>query len=163
MKRLLAGLAVVGRAAAGGMLVFSGFLKLRAPVEEFAAALEAYRLFPDALVFPMAHVLPWVEYLLGIFLITGLWLRWAAPAALALFGAFVTVLGAALARGAGLASCGCFGGAWPLSPAATLSADSFVLLLLVASVADREKTLSVDRFFDLKPGPRGVKGTSKPK
>lgn len=137
--------AVAGRWIAGALLVFSGFLKLRAPVEEFAAALEAYHLFPAAVVFPLARVLPWVEYLLGIYLITGLWLRWTAPAALTLFGSFVAVLGISLARGAGLASCGCFGGAWPLSPSSTLVLDSFVLLLLTQAAMDREYRLSLDK------------------
>lgn len=145
MRRAWPWLAVAGRMAAGGMLAASGFLKLRAPVQEFAAALDAYQLFPASLVFPLARVVPWVEYLLGIYLLAGLWLRWTAPAALALFGGFVAVLGLSLARGAALASCGCFGGGWPLSPAATLSVDSFVILLLVAAVLDREYLWSVDR------------------
>ena len=145
MKGLRPWVAVAGRWIAGGLLVFSGFLKLRSPMEEFAAALEAYHLFPVALVFHLARVLPWVEYLLGVYLIAGLWLRWTAPAALALFGSFVAVLGISLARGAALASCGCFGGAWPLSPSSTLVLDSFVLLLLVLSTLDREYRLSLDK------------------
>ena len=147
MRRALPWAAFGGRLAAGSMLAAAGFLKLRAPAEEFAAALEAYRFFPEALLSPASRVLPWIEYLLGLFLLAGLWLRWAAPAALALFGLFVTVLGVSLARAVDLSGCGCFGAAWPFSPATTLVLDSFVVLLLSATALDRERIFSADRFF----------------
>lgn len=145
MKRALPFISLAGRLAAGAMLTVAGFLKLRAPAQEFAAALEAYRFFPEAFLTPASQVLPWVEYLLGVFLLAGLWLRRTAPAALALFGGFVTVLGVSLARGIDLSGCGCFGSAWPLSPAATLVADSVAVLLLAAVVLDREQAWSLDR------------------
>lgn len=145
MRAALPYAALAARLLAGGMLLAAGFLKLRGPAEEFAAALEAYRLLPAALVFPAARVLPWIEYLLGIYLLAGLWLRRTVPAALVLFGLFVAALASAFARGIDLAGCGCFGAAWPISPAATLAADSLCVLLLSAAAFDREGLLSVDR------------------
>jgi hypothetical protein len=153
VSRLRAWAAFAARLAAGAALAAAGFRKLSAPWQEFAAALEAYRLFPDGALFPIARTLPWIEYLLGLYLLAGLWMRQTAPAALALFGAFVAVLGTSLARGVDLASCGCLGGGWPLPPAAVLAVDSFLVLGLVLAVLDKERLFSADRGFAAPPSP----------
>jgi uncharacterized membrane protein YphA (DoxX/SURF4 family) len=143
VRALRAWAALLGRAAAGTMLTAAGFLKLRAPAEEFAAALEAYRMLPGALLIPAARVLPWVEYLAGVYLLFGLWLRWTAPLALLLYAGFVTFLGSALARGLPLGDCGCFG-VWSPPPLVTLSVDSLVVLLLAALVLEGAGRFSLD-------------------
>ena len=75
----------------------------------FAEAIHAYRLVPEALPAPMALVLPWVELLAALALITGFLRRSAAWTVLALLLVFITALGLDLARGIPV-DCGCFGG-----------------------------------------------------
>ena len=144
MKDLSSRAAVLGRFVAGAALATAGFLKLRAPAADFAAVLETYRLFPQAALWPAARILPWVEYLTGVYLLFGLWLRWTAPLAMVLFGGFVTALGTALFRGLPLSSCGCFGG-WSPPPTVTMVMDSLTVLLLIPSCLDRERLFSLDR------------------
>jgi hypothetical protein len=154
-------IAFAARLLAGWTLTVAGFIKLRAPAEEFAAALAAYRFFPEGLLLPAARVLPWVEYLVGLYLIAGLWLKWTAPLALLLYGGFVTALGAALARGVPLANCGCFGG-WSPPPAVTLALDSFMVLLLAAACGERENLFSLDRRERFHPGEKAAAAKPAP-
>jgi uncharacterized membrane protein YphA (DoxX/SURF4 family) len=154
MKDLQPRAAVLGRLVAGLMLVAAGFLKLRAPAADFAAVLEGYKIFPAVLLWPAARVLPWVEYLTGIYLLAGLWLRWTAPLALVLYGMFVSALGTALARSLPLASCGCFGG-WSPPPHVTMLLDSLTVLLLIPVCLDRQWFCSLDRAT-ARPGKPGA-------
>jgi uncharacterized membrane protein YphA (DoxX/SURF4 family) len=138
----------VGRVAAGVFLSFGGFMKLRAPATEFAAALEAYRVFPDVFLRPISLVLPWMEFLIGLYLAVGLWTRWSARAACVLYAGFVSMLGIALLRGISLDSCGCFGGAWVISPVWTLAADSVFLLVSAAVALSPASLPGVDRWTE---------------
>ena len=74
------------RLAIGGVLLYSGFMKAVAPAAEFAAALEAYKLFPAALLKPLSIGVPYTEMWIGLFVLTGYFLRKSALAAAALHG-----------------------------------------------------------------------------
>jgi uncharacterized membrane protein YphA (DoxX/SURF4 family) len=80
----------------------------------FAQALHAYRLLPDAALAPLALLLPWLEGILALALISGLARRSAALAALVLLAVFAGALALNLARGNPV-DCGCFGAAKPRS------------------------------------------------
>lgn len=56
----------------------------------------------------LAVVLPWVEALTGLLLITGLWRREAAGVAGLLLVTFLGAVGWALYQGIDIANCGCF-------------------------------------------------------
>jgi uncharacterized membrane protein YphA (DoxX/SURF4 family) len=73
----------------------------------FAQALHAYRLVPDSLLAPLALALPWLEAVLALALITGLFRKSAALLALLLLMAFAGALSLNLARGNPV-DCGCF-------------------------------------------------------
>ncbi len=89
------------------LLVWASLSKL-ANLNEFYANLAAYQLpLPDALVRLTAMVLPWMELLCGILLITGTARRAALLWAMILFSVFVLATGQAWARGLNI-SCGCF-------------------------------------------------------
>jgi len=138
-------LSLAARLIVGGVLCYAGFLKAVAPSAEFAAAIEAYHLFPTYMLDPIAFALPWIEMWIGIFLVAGFLVRPAAAAASALFVLFLGVVGSALARGIDLSSCGCFGTDL-FSPRHTLIMDAGLLLISLALVVlkPRKHPLALD-------------------
>ncbi|ALE80623.1 MauE/DoxX family redox-associated membrane protein [Pseudonocardia alni] len=92
----------------------SGAVKLSEPFTT-AVAVAAYRVLPDALVVPVATLLPPLEIALGLLLLAGLATRLAAVVGTVLLLAFVAGLVQAWARGLAI-DCGCFGGGGPVDP-----------------------------------------------
>ncbi len=74
----------------------------------FAEAIHAYGLVPASFLAPMALVLPWLEAVCALALITGLARRGAALLASLLLLVFMTALAINLWRGHPV-DCGCFG------------------------------------------------------
>jgi len=98
-------LATLVRWFIAALLVLAGVSKLTDP-QEFYTSILLYRLpLPESLLKLTAFVLPWVELLCGLLLVTRL--RVATILALVLFGIFTVVTGQAWARGLNI-SCGCF-------------------------------------------------------
>src|SRR5689334_6909540 len=95
---------LVTRLAVGGVLLYAGFMKATGPAAEFAAVLEAYKLFPPSLLTPIATMLPYVEMWVGLFFLAGLHTRLAAVASTILFACFLTTILAAMSRGINLES-----------------------------------------------------------
>jgi uncharacterized membrane protein YphA (DoxX/SURF4 family) len=118
-------LQLVARLYVGGILVYAGFMKAVGPAAEFAAILETYKLFPSAILMPMAQGLPYIEMWVGLFILTGFCTRQAALAAMALSVAFFISVGSALVRHLDLVSCGCFGSD-SLHPSHTLVLDALL-------------------------------------
>lgn len=102
-------LGLAGRLTAGAVFVYAGFLKLAAPAEEFAYAIETYKIMPDAVALLAARTVPWVELYLGLLLIAGLYTRLAALGTAGLLAFFELLLAQAWLRGLPVTSCGCFG------------------------------------------------------
>lgn len=73
----------------------------------FAHMIYNYRLVPGSLVNSMALAMPWLELLLGLALITGIWQRTAASLVAALLVVFTVAIGLNLLRGNPI-DCGCF-------------------------------------------------------
>jgi len=73
----------------------------------FAKAVNNYQILPDALINLTAIILPWLELILGIFLILGIWLPGAVLLANLLLVSFFGALVFNLARGLDV-QCGCF-------------------------------------------------------
>ncbi len=119
----------VVRILVGGLLLTTGILKIGHPVE-LAAAIAGFRLLPAGIVGPMALALPYVELLLGAYLVAGLFTRAAAVVSAIQFGLYASAIGSAVVRHIP-ANCGCFG------PGDTAMADwphvAFDLALAAAS------------------------------
>jgi len=139
-------LTILARLVVGTVLMYAGFMKAVGPSAEFAAFLEAYKLFPPWLLSPLAIAVPYVEMWVGLFVLTGFYTRQALLAAAALFTVFLLALGSTLVRGIDLASCGCFG-ADALSPRYTMILDTVLLALSLVSSkqAKLPSPLSLDR------------------
>lgn len=97
----------------GAIFVYASLDKIANP-REFAGIVYRYQVIgPNATVgyLPanlLATVLPWLELLCGLLLITGLWRREAALLTALMLVSFVVAAGWALAHGIDIENCGCF-------------------------------------------------------
>lgn len=97
----------------GGVFLYASWDKIAQP-QEFARIVYRYQVVgPNGhLGFVPANlvgvILPWLEALVGLCLVTGFWRREAAALAGALLLAFVGGVASTLARGIDIANCGCF-------------------------------------------------------
>jgi putative oxidoreductase len=95
------------RLVVGGVFIWAGVLKVVDPLG-FAQSIMNYQVFPRALAFIIALVLPWVEVIAGGLLIVGLFKRSSALLVSLMLIGFIGLVALALARGIDT-SCGCFG------------------------------------------------------
>lgn len=105
------------RVLLGGVLLVAGVLKIGHPAA-LAASLAGFRLLPPAIVGPVALALPYIELVLGAYLIAGLFTRVVAVVAALQFLCYGAAIASAVLRHIA-ANCGCFGPAdkavadWP--------------------------------------------------
>jgi uncharacterized membrane protein YphA (DoxX/SURF4 family) len=92
--------------ALGAVFVAAAIPKIADP-PAFAHMIYNYRLMPGGLVNALALVMPWIELVVGILLIAGVWKREAALVAAAVLLVFLGAIGWNLARGHAV-DCGCF-------------------------------------------------------
>ena len=92
--------------ALGAIFVVAALPKVLDP-PSFAHMIYNYRLVPGAAVNALALVMPWVEILVGLALILGVWPREAAALAGLLLLVFIAAIGLNLVRGHAV-DCGCF-------------------------------------------------------
>ena len=124
----------------GAVFVYASFDKIAHP-QDFARIVYRYRLAGPTAglgVVPanvLAVVLPWIEGVTGVLLITGLWRREAAALAGGMLVTFLAAVSYVLWQGIDVAHCGCFtvggegrGAGW------TLIASDLGLLLAAAYV-----------------------------
>lgn len=90
----------------GAIFVYASLDKIARPAA-FARDVYNYQLLPDALVHPVALVLPWLELFLGLCLIAAFWLPGAVLTANGLLLVFFGALAYNAARGLDV-HCGCF-------------------------------------------------------
>ena len=143
---------LIVRVLLGSLLLAAGVLKL-GHAAELAATIATFRLLPAFIVGPLALALPYIELLLGAYLIAGLFTKAVAAVAAFQFTLYAAAIASAVARHIP-ANCGCFG------PNDSAVADwphvAFDLLLAAAAifVASRAPgALAVDRRL------RGTLGT----
>lgn len=98
---------IVLRWVLGLLLIWAAVTKI-ANLNEFYLSIVLYQLpLPDTFVRLTAMVLPWLEFLCGIFLLTGPARQAALLWSAILFAIFVLITGQAWMRGLNI-SCGCF-------------------------------------------------------
>ena len=118
----------MARLALGVLFAYAGHIKVREPFL-FEMSVDSYQLFSPPVVILIARTLPWLEVVLGLLLIVGWQLRYAASFTVLLLGGFLVAMISAFARGVE-ANCGCFGSGEPISPA-TLARDAGLFLSAV--------------------------------
>jgi len=99
-------LALVARLILGAVFIYASMDKIAHP-EAFAKAVYNYQILPDALINLTAIVLPWLELVIGIFLLTGLFREGTASIVTLLLTVFFGAMLFNLARGLDI-HCGCF-------------------------------------------------------
>jgi uncharacterized membrane protein YphA (DoxX/SURF4 family) len=100
--------ALLLRIVLGVVFVYAAWLKLRDPWQMFAMSIDSYQLLPMWAVHVVARTLPWLELLLGILLIAGLWVRVSSSVVSLMLLVFFTLIVRAWAKDMEI-SCGCFG------------------------------------------------------
>ena len=127
-------LGVVARVALGVIFLVAAWGKIVDPAA-LAKIIHNYHILPDVLVNLAALILPWVEVVLGVCLITGFASRGASLLATALLVVFVAAMTYAYFRGYNT-QCGCFTtkADEPISPT-TLMRDGSMLILAGLAMA----------------------------
>jgi uncharacterized membrane protein YphA (DoxX/SURF4 family) len=141
-------MAVFFRIFIGLILLGSGFEKLMSHYQNFLYVIQSYQAFPDWFEKAVAIGMPWIELLIGLFLVLGLWLNWSLKAALILFAGFIAIVAQALLRHLPIDQCGCFGEAIHILPQYIMVFDSFTLLILVWLIRQPQThAWSLDKYF----------------
>ncbi len=115
MKKFLSGdfFLISARIFVGLVFAYAGWAKLTEPAANFEAALLKYGVFSPLWIPWLARILPWMEWILGCFLLVGYAPRFAAWGACFLsLGFLVTLTSSRLFLESGSSDCGCFGGGW---------------------------------------------------
>ena len=145
---MLRSVKLILRSVLAAVFLYAAYTKLREPWTIFAVSIDSYGMLPEWAVIAMARTLPWVEFALGLALLSGLWLRHSSMAAAALLGIFLAAMIAAYAKGLEI-DCGCFGPGDKLGVKSLLRDGSLVVmaiaLMWLTRVAGERKRRSVDR------------------
>ncbi len=105
--REVAGL--LARLVVAWVFIYAGLIKALAPAEEFAYAIEGYKVLNSQLSLWAAYTVPWIELYAGLLLAAGIFTRFNSLFTAAVLLFFEAMLGQAWLRGLPLTSCGCFG------------------------------------------------------
>jgi hypothetical protein len=106
-RKLLYGFPVVVRLALGCLFLWSSLPKIHQPYG-FLSAVYEYELVGPKLGMLVAMTLPWLELLVGMCLLGGIFVSGALLASAAMAAMFTFVIASALYRGLDI-SCSCFG------------------------------------------------------
>lgn len=137
MKRALL---IAGQVILAGIFIYAGIAKLREPWPSFAVSINSFKLVPDTWLEPLAKYLPWAELLLGLAILSGLFLRWTALIASLVLALFFAVLIRAYALGMQV-DCGCFGsGEAPLGPLRLAEEAAMLALALAVTISSARRS-----------------------
>lgn len=100
------------RAVLGGILLASALGK-SLDLPGFVEVLVTYRAFPDWSLWPIALFITTIEWVLGLWVLSGHCLPQAALATVLLNGIYAAWMAISLARGLDLPNCGCYGVYFP--------------------------------------------------
>lgn len=105
MKNGLSIIVLIARILIGGILIYASFNKIVDP-GGFAKAIANYHLIPFGLENIMAIILPWLELIVGICLIFGIFIDGAAFLVIIMMVVFISAITYAILNGYNI-ECGC--------------------------------------------------------
>ncbi len=140
------------RIAVGCFFIISGFEKLIRPYENFLYVVQSYELVGKSMAEIVARTFPWIEFILGVFFVFGLWIRAVLNGLLVLVLLFILTVSQALLRNLPIRECGCFGELFSVPLPTVLLFDSCLLVLMAVLKRFRQRLLplSLDRYFQNK-------------
>jgi uncharacterized membrane protein YphA (DoxX/SURF4 family) len=94
------------RVLLGLLFIISSISKIQTPAK-FMDSIDAYKIVPESLVYPMAMVVPWLQILAGMMFILDIYSQSAALILSGLLTAYIIAIAQAFARGFSM-ECGCF-------------------------------------------------------
>ncbi len=133
-NRAIGHLTLILRIALGLVFLYAAWPKLTQPWVLFAMDIDAYQILPHWGVILVARTLPWGELVLGLWLISGRWLRLAALASSLLLGSFFVLLIRAYLKGMQI-NCGCFGTGDIISPRTLLRDGALLTAAAILAIA----------------------------
>ena len=137
----------VVRLVIGGLLLLAGALKAHDGPAATATTIAGYRILPPLLVAPLGVALPYLEILLGAYLLAGLFTRAVAYAVAAQFLIFAVAVASLVVRQIP-ANCGCFGSGVNTPPSwGHVGVDVALALLTFAAGWFGPGVLAVDRWI----------------
>lgn len=147
-QRVLDLVGLVARLVLGAVLLVAGGAKVGNPLGS-ARAVQGYDVMPFEVARYVGYALPWVEIVIGLLLVLGLFTRISAVLGTLLMFAFVVGIAQAWARGLTI-DCGCFGGGGQVAESETkygreILRDVGIALCGVWLVVRESSTYSLDR------------------
>ena len=134
---------LVLRVVLGAIFVVAGASKI-GHFALFAQEIAGFRLLPQPVIAPLALALPFLEVLLGGYLVLGLFTRASAWIAALLFALFDLAIASAVVRGMSI-SCGCFGpGDATVTTWGEVGRDAIFVLLAVLVALGAPGKLALD-------------------
>lgn len=139
-------LLLAGRLVLAGIFLFAAYAKMKpqaglpwsaasvkTSLSMFALQVDSYQLLPESLVSPVAHLLPPFELFLGLWLLSGIALRYSSLVTTLLIAAFFAVMVRTFAMGLEI-NCGCFGPGEQLGRKTLLRDGSLLALALAVTI-----------------------------
>lgn len=96
------------RLSLGGVFLWAGVTKVFNPTDLLVAIYEYELGLPESLIRALAVILPWIEVLCGLSIMTGVWRETGLTLSALMLAVFLLATGQAWIRGLEI-SCGCFG------------------------------------------------------
>ncbi len=143
-------LLLVVRLVVGGVFAVFGVVKLIEPHEEFFSVIAGYNVLPAQIVPIFGTVLIFLEIVVGLAFIIGLYVRWSAAAIAGLLAMFLVALVQTVARGIPLEDCGCTGSLINLGESVTtvIWRDVLMLAAVIWFLIVRSNAWTIDQLMD---------------
>ena len=138
------------RCLIGVLFIVSGGEKVISPTQNFIYVIHSYDFLPDVLVSLAAHLVPWTELIVGVFLVIGLNVRFSLYVTAGLFASFQVIVLQAILRKLPIDECGCFGEmiSFPLHVVFIFDACMFLLTILLIKKITLASQWSLDQIFN---------------
>lgn len=138
------------RILVGVLFMVSGFAKLTGPSDAFLGSVLSYEIVRGQTAVFLAGLFPWLEFVVGVFLVLGLWTRQSVWVLWFLNTLFIAAAGSAILRKISVHDCGCFGSSgFSMTLPQTLLLDMALWMgfLLLIRWPERVRRLSLDELF----------------
>lgn len=136
---------LIFRLIIGSIFIGAGLSKLYDPTG-FITAVSSYDVLSNSLRDFLISVLPWLELVIGSYLLLGILLKVASLISMVMLGSFIAAIGINLYRGVAV-ECGCFGSIGLNMGVGHLIADFFLLFMTSKILFAEGRFLAVDSWL----------------